>query len=74
MAARVSQRNKNLAKEMWASADTLNEFGRDLYDGREPTEEQLRIVEDKLFGALLVARKIRHDKVSPVRAREGQQT
>lgn len=51
----------NMAKEMFATSDLINTFGRALLqkDVPEWTPEQLRDLEDELFGALLHVRSVR---------------
>lgn len=59
---KVRQTQKNMAKEMFQTADLINAFGRALLQSDVPqwTVEQLRDLEDEIFGALLTVRSARH--------------
>jgi hypothetical protein len=52
----------------------MNSFGRTLLQADVPTwtAEQLRDLEDELFGSLLLIRQVRHELTSTPIHREGQ--
>ena len=74
MAKKITQRQRNLAKEMFAAADAINDFGRSLLqpDTTQSGPADLRVLEDRLFGALIVVRQHRHEMTNII-MRKGQQ-
>lgn len=75
MAKKTTQRARNLAKEMFAASNAMNEFGRSLIQVDAPKygPADLRVLEERLFGALIVVRQHRHEMTNII-MREGQQT
>ena len=61
MSKKITQTRKNVAKEMFRTSDLMNSFGRALVqsDVQQFTPEQLRDLEDEIFGALLLVRDAR---------------
>lgn len=58
---RIRQSQKNMAKELFQTSDLINSFGRALLQSDVPqwTVDQLRDLEDEIFGALLHVRATR---------------
>ena len=71
---RISQAARNLAHELFQTSSILGEFGQSIIMKEVPTftVEELRDLEDKLFGALLEVRQVRHLMTAPVVAEKGQ--
>lgn len=74
MSKRIPQRRRNLAKEMFAVSDAVNEFGRSLIqeDAQQYGIADLRVIEDRLLGALIVVRQHRHALTMTPIAEKGQ--
>lgn len=71
---KVNQQRKNTAKELFRVSDLMNSFGRTLLqaDVATWTVEQLRDLEDELFGSLLLVRQVRHNLTATPVAQQGQ--
>lgn len=72
--SKVTQQKKNTAKELFRVSDLMNSFGRTLLQSDVPTwtVNQLRDLEDELFGSLLLIRGIRHSMTATPIHEKGQ--
>lgn len=76
MSKKLTQRRRNLAKEMFAVSAAINEFGQSLLqeDSAQLGAGDLRIMEERLLGALILVRQHRHSLTMNIIAQQGQAT
>jgi hypothetical protein len=74
MSKRITQAARNLAKELFQTSSILGAFGQSIIMKDVPlfTVDELKDLEDKLFGALLEVRQVRHMMTATVIHEKGQ--